>query len=72
MKRIEDGIGEDEEMEDWQRLSLYKKRKALEAESGQKKNLKMADLEDFTAQEIETDIDLQILRHKKLKQNELD
>ena len=34
MKRIEDGIGEDEEMEDWQRLSLYKKRKALEAESG--------------------------------------
>ena len=71
MKKIEYGVEEDTNLGENERLQMYKKRKELEMDSGQKRNIKMVNLEDFTIQEIEADMDLQFLRYKKKKAHEV-
>ena len=58
LQRIEHGIEDDGEPEEKERMLLYRKRKELEADSGQKRNPKMVNLEDYTLQEIDNDMDL--------------
>ena len=48
MKKIEYGVEEDPNLGENERLQMYKKRKELEMDSGQKRNIKMVNLEDFT------------------------
>ena len=48
MKKIEYGVEEDPNLGESERLQMYKKRKELEMDSGQKRNIKMVNLEDFT------------------------
>ena len=48
MKKIEYGVEEDTNLGENERLQMYKKRKELEMDSGQKRNIKMVNLEDFT------------------------
>ena len=48
MKKIEYGLEEDHDLGEGDRLQMYKKRKELELDSGQKRNIKMVNLEDFT------------------------
>ena len=54
-------------MDEQKRMRIYKKNKSLEKLNNPKMNLKSINLDDYTLQEIENDINLQIIQHKRNK-----
>lgn len=62
---IVDMIDNDADVSERQRLSMYKKNKALQKINNPKPKYKAINLDDYTLQEIENDIELQILAAKR-------